>query len=91
MRVVRRGFDEVKEVTDKVITATQALTLRKAPALPIMLKQLTGSTTPATDIHRFWEQTGNFYITGQGNKNLTGPVHRSQYKSPRPPVYSRTT
>ena len=38
-----------------------------------MLKQLPGSATPTTDIHRFWEQTGNFYITGQGNDNLADP------------------
>jgi len=74
IRVVRRGFDEIKEVTHKEIgTVSKALAIRKAPLLPIMLKQLTGSTTPSTDIHRFWEQTGNFYMTGQGNDNLTDP------------------
>lgn len=73
VRVVRRGFDEVKEVTERVVSTSQELALRKAPALPIMLKQLPASTAPATDIHRFWEQTGNFYITGQGNDNLTDP------------------
>jgi pyruvate-ferredoxin/flavodoxin oxidoreductase len=25
------------------------------------------------DIHRFWEQTGNFYLTGKGNDNLVDP------------------
>jgi pyruvate-ferredoxin/flavodoxin oxidoreductase len=73
IRVVRRGFDEVQEVKEKQITSSQALVLRKTPALPVMLKQMPGSTTPATDIHRFWEQTGSFYITGQGNDNLTDP------------------
>jgi pyruvate-ferredoxin/flavodoxin oxidoreductase len=73
VRVVRRGFDEAKEITEKVVSTSQALTLRKAPGLPVMLKQLSGSLTPSTDIHRFWEQTGNFYITGQGNDNLTDP------------------
>src|SRR5579863_10162685 len=73
IRVVRRGFDEVLEVTEKKISTTQAVTLRKAPALPVMLKQLSGSSTTTTDIHRFWEQTGNFYTTGQGNDNLTDP------------------
>ena len=26
-----------------------------------------------TDIHRFWEQTGNFYARGMGNDNITDP------------------
>ena len=26
-----------------------------------------------SDIHRFWEQTGNFYSRGMGNDNLTDP------------------
>jgi pyruvate-ferredoxin/flavodoxin oxidoreductase len=73
IRVVRRGFDEVKEITEKAVSTSQALAIRKAPGLPVMLKQIAGSATPATDIHRFWEQTGNFYITGQGNENLTDP------------------
>ncbi len=38
-----------------------------------MLNMLPVSSTPTTDIHRFWEQTGNFYITGKGNDNLTDP------------------
>src|ERR1035441_2094332 len=44
IRVVRRGFDEILEVTDKRISSSQELTLRKAPALPVLLKQLTGSS-----------------------------------------------
>ncbi|MDH3994363.1 MAG: thiamine pyrophosphate-dependent enzyme, partial [Gammaproteobacteria bacterium] len=43
------------------------------PPLPMMLKELPQSKTPATDIHRFWEQTGNFYARGMGNDNLTDP------------------
>ena len=44
-----------------------------SPDLPVMLKQLPGSATPTTDIHRFWEQTGSFYLTRQGNDNLVDP------------------
>ena len=72
MRVVRRGFDEVKEITDKKVSAPSA-ELRKPVDLPMMLMKQPVSTTPTTDIHRFWEQTGNFYITGKGNDNLTDP------------------
>ena len=38
-----------------------------------MVKRLPQSAAPATDIHRFWEQTGNFYARGMGNDNLTDP------------------
>ena len=34
------------------------------------LKAIAGSSTPTTDIHRFWDQTGNFYLSGRGNDNL---------------------
>jgi pyruvate-ferredoxin/flavodoxin oxidoreductase len=73
MRVVRRGFDEVREITDKSVTAANAVELRKPVDLPVLLKQLPGSATPTTDIHRFWEQTGNFYVTGKGDANLADP------------------
>ena len=38
-----------------------------------MLKQRLGSSDLTTDIHRFWEQTGSFYISGRGNDNLADP------------------
>lgn len=72
MRVVRRGFDEVKEIVEKQVTVP-AGPLRKDPGLPVLLKEQPASATPVTDIHRFWEQTGNFYITGKGNDNLVDP------------------
>ena len=31
------------------------------------------SESKLTDIHRFWEQTGNFYLRGMGNDNITDP------------------
>jgi pyruvate-ferredoxin/flavodoxin oxidoreductase len=73
LRVVRRGFDQVKEITNKQVTASGGVQIRKSPDLPVLLKQQPGSETPTTDIHRFWEQTGNFYLTGKGNDNLTDP------------------
>lgn len=72
VRVVRRGFDEVKEIKNKQIVAGQ-VQLRREPGLPVLLKDQPTSTTPTTDIHRFWEQTGNFYISGRGNDNLVDP------------------
>ena len=73
IRVVRRGFDEVREITGKQIAAGDAGQLRKAPDLPVLLKHMVGSATPTTDIHRFWEQTVGFYATGRGNDNLADP------------------
>ena len=73
LRVVRRGFDEVKEIVAKRITTGTSGHLRRAPDLPLMLKLQQGSSSRTTDIHRFWEQTGSFYATGRGNDNLADP------------------
>ncbi len=72
IRVVRRGFDEIHEITNKVLSTAGAL-IRKPVDLPLMLKQRLSSSDQMTDIHRFWEQTGNFYISGRGNDNLADP------------------
>ncbi len=72
IRVVRRGFDQVKEITDKTIVAATAA-IRKAPELPAMLKNLLPSSSPTTDVHHFWEQTGSFYLSGRGNDNIADP------------------
>ncbi|PWJ44647.1 2-oxoacid:acceptor oxidoreductase family protein [Sediminitomix flava] len=74
MRVVKRGFTEVHEITEKQISekSTQAHNQEILP-LPKMLKSSPKSEDNLTDIHRFWEQTGNFYQRGQGNDNITDP------------------
>lgn len=74
MRVVKRGFDEIREIKDKKLTDSKELdTTTTEPPLPMMLKNFPQSKAPLTDIHRFWEQTGNFYMRGMGNDNLTDP------------------
>ncbi len=74
MRVVKRGFDEIIEIKEKKLTDNKALdAVSTEPALPMMLKNAPQSKAPMTDIHRFWEQTGNFYMRGMGNDNLTDP------------------
>ncbi|MDH3751422.1 MAG: 2-oxoacid:acceptor oxidoreductase family protein, partial [Gammaproteobacteria bacterium] len=75
MRVVKRGFDEVHEITEKPFTLKNGGTsaIPPEPAVPIMGKRLPQSEAPATDVHRFWEQTGNFYARGMGSDNLTDP------------------
>ncbi len=75
MRVVKRGFDEVYEVKDKVFGAghDQKTNGELSHPVPTMLKTLPKSESSLSDIHRFWEQTGNFYQRGMGNDNITDP------------------
>ncbi len=75
VRVVKRGHDEVREITDKAVgvQAARLIDARAEPKLPVMVKRLPQSAAPSADIHRFWEQTGNFYARGMGNDNLTDP------------------
>lgn len=75
MRVVKRGFNEVHEVINKVVS-TEPLQKTNGEAIkpiPTMLRDIPKSKSNLSDIHRFWEQTGNFYQRGQGNDNLTDP------------------
>jgi pyruvate-ferredoxin/flavodoxin oxidoreductase len=73
IRVVRRGFDEVHEIADKQISVVSGAVIRKPADLPVMLKNRNSSSDLTTDIHRFWEQTGSFYVSGRGNDNLADP------------------
>ncbi|BFP39404.1 hypothetical protein FGF1_02490 [Flavobacteriaceae bacterium GF1] len=77
MRVVKRGFDEVHEITNKVLGAGHQDKVgsngQAVPAIPSMMKRIPQSESQLSDIHRFWEQTGNFYLRGMGNDNLTDP------------------
>ncbi len=75
MRVVKRGFDEVHEIKEKVLTEGAAAKKNGHQSIPIpsMLKSLPQSESKLSDIHRFWEQTGSFYQQGMGNDNLTDP------------------
>lgn len=74
MRVVKRGFDEVHEIKNKVLGAVSETALvEDMLPIPTMLKNIPKSKSNLSDIHRFWEQTGNFYQRGMGNDNLTDP------------------
>ena len=75
MRVVRRGFDEVHEITNKVLGAghENGTNGEMALAIPEMMKDIPQSESRMSDIHRFWDQTGNFYLRGMGNDNITDP------------------
>ncbi len=73
MRVVRRGFDEITEIVDKSLGDLQTSALRTAPAMPAALKLEPLHECNTSSIHRFWEQTGNFYMRGKGSDNIADP------------------
>lgn len=74
MRVVKRGFTEVREIQNKVLLEEKHQSNGQAEIpLPVMLKDIPQSKSKLSDIHRFWEQTGNFYVRGNGNDNITDP------------------
>jgi pyruvate-ferredoxin/flavodoxin oxidoreductase len=78
LRVVKRGYTEIHEIPAEVkqVGARQPAGFKLTPSLPIMLKRLPeneGGLAKAADTHRFWEQTGNFYISGKGSDNLADP------------------
>jgi len=73
MRVVRRGFDEIKVIENPSQEAPAAVAKRHDTNLPPMLKRIPASSDVKTDIHRFWEQTGSFYLGGRPNDNLADP------------------
>ncbi len=73
LRVVRRGFEQLNEITQKSVSNASQKQLKRQSHLPVMLKQLPANETRISDIHRFWEQTGSFYMSGKGNDNIVDP------------------
>jgi len=75
MRVVKRGFDEVHEILHKELSTKSELEANAypGPSIPVMMKEIPQSESRLSDIHRFWDQTGNFYLRGMGNDNITDP------------------
>jgi pyruvate-ferredoxin/flavodoxin oxidoreductase len=72
MRVVRRGFEEVVEITDKTIEESKANGKSQLP-IPVMVKREPQSASASSDLHRFWAQTGSMYATGQGESVPADP------------------
>ena len=75
MAVVKRGFDEVKPVPyESIEVVMEAETAAKpAAGIPMMLKSLPKSESAASDVHRFWEQTGSLYARGMGSDVICDP------------------
>jgi len=74
LRVVRRGYEELKQIpTEAMQIGVRQPAAKSEIVLPVMLKQQPEGNGGVSDIHRFWEQTGNFYISGKGSDNLVDP------------------
>jgi pyruvate-ferredoxin/flavodoxin oxidoreductase len=75
MRVVKRGYAEVRPVPVGPVEdeAAEAKAVSRGPQLPVMLKRQPQSRMAASDIHRFWEQTGSFYASGMGSDSISDP------------------
>ena len=76
VRVVKRGFDEIHLLPSEIQVSDKhaiGIAVTTEPSLPIMLKRIPQSKSTSSDIHRFWEQTGNFYLRGKGSDNLADP------------------
>ena len=71
--MVRRGYEELFEIKPEQESRPARKVVKKAAGLPIMLKQLPEGDGGISDVHRFWEQTGSFYMKGQGSDNLVDP------------------
>ncbi len=73
LRVVKRGFSETIEITDKPIDDKLSTIARKVVKMPALLKNQKQGSDKLSDIHHFWEQTGSLYLSGQGNNNIADP------------------
>lgn len=77
LTVVKRGYVEIREITNKPLGTSHKALTKVGAGLPIMLMRTPVADAkhlpPVADLHRFWEQTGHFYATGKGNDNLVDP------------------
>jgi pyruvate-ferredoxin/flavodoxin oxidoreductase len=76
MRVVMRGYSEVRPVPHGPLGELQdkdSKSVQEPIQLPVLLKRQPQSQMAASDIHRFWEQTGSFYARGQGSDTISDP------------------
>ena len=71
LTVIRRGYDELQEITS--LDVQSAMAANGGPMMPTRARTLPASSTPVTDIHRYWEETGSLYASGLGNDNLADP------------------
>ncbi|MGY6554847.1 MAG: 2-oxoacid:acceptor oxidoreductase family protein [Wenzhouxiangella sp.] len=72
LRVIRRGHDELREVSDYSLPEAIGSDTN-LPRMPITVRGLPESKAPLSDIQRFWTDTGSLYARGMGNDNLADP------------------
>ena len=72
LRVIRRGYDELREVSDYRLPEETGADA-SVPRMPITVRGLPESKAPLSDIQRFWTDTGSLYARGMGNDNLADP------------------
>lgn len=74
IRVVRRGFKEITEITDKDLSAKKANGKGNGQLpIPVMVKREPQSASASSDIHRFWTETGSMYVAGEGESVPADP------------------
>ena len=74
MRVVQRGFEELTEATEKDSGESKANSEDNGQLpIPVMVKRQPESTSAASDIHRFWRETGSMYASGEGDSVPADP------------------
>ena len=72
LRVIRRGYDELREVSDYSLPEETGAD-NNVPRMPLTIRALPESKAPLSDIQRFWTDTGSLYARGMGNDNLADP------------------
>ena len=72
LRVIKRGFDELMELTQHV-EVDEGTHASQEPPVPIAVKRLPDSNVPFSDIHQFWALTGSRYARGAGDDSLADP------------------
>ncbi|MCP5499581.1 MAG: 2-oxoacid:acceptor oxidoreductase family protein [Leptospiraceae bacterium] len=73
LRVVLRGYEETKSITELILKPEEPKTLLKVQGMPTLLEKMPVNSNLKTDIHRFWQQTGYFYLNGLGNDVIADP------------------
>jgi pyruvate-ferredoxin/flavodoxin oxidoreductase len=73
LRIVQRGFEEVRQLQSSDFEITQPDGRRHTRPLPVFALPSPDTQTPITAGDRFWEQTGLLYANGQGSDVLADP------------------
>lgn len=73
LRIVQRGFEEVKKLDYSALGINEMDRWSKSRSLPIFALPSPDTQIPLTAGDRFWEQTALLYADGRGNDVLADP------------------